>query len=144
MRKQLDVQTNRDTRLTTLRIQGFLLAGITVVLLGWAGSAQASDEFEAGFEYELGRVTAHHLAFMSHLFFFGFHPQPVVVHQHHPGCGHRPYRVHPRRHLRHHDRYDRQHHDERLHGQRRRYDGHARPGGSSYRGRRERDVRRRS
>jgi hypothetical protein len=46
--------------------------------------------------------------------------------------------------VRHHDRYGRPHHGERLHGQRRRYDGHARPGGSSYRGRRGHDARRRS
>ncbi len=146
MRKQLELQTIHGLRVMTNPVQGCVAAGVALVLLGLAGTAQAGDEFEAGFEYELGRVTAHHIAAVSHLLIFGFHPHQVAVYRHRDEQRYRPhgyhhrshYRSPHRRHVRHQMRHERRQHGEYARGHERSRDRHR---DTDRRGSRRRDAR---
>ena len=85
-----------------------LAAGVALGLFVGATQASASDDFRDAFEYELGRITAHHVAAVGQLLLFGVptvhHVYREHGHRHHCGCGHASYRykcAHRTRHARH-------------------------------------------
>jgi hypothetical protein len=103
MNRQNHFPSRRNTKLRR-RAKGLAASGIVLAIFGYSGSAQANESFESGFEFEIGRLAANHLAAMTHLVFGRHAYREVVVveakhrpvhrrhvkraHRHHARCGH--------------------------------------------------------
>jgi hypothetical protein len=104
MNRQCHFPSRRNTKLRRRRATSLAASGILLAIFGYSGSAQANESFESGFEFEMGRLAANHLAAMTHLAFGRYARREVVVveanprhahrrhvkpvHHHHARCGH--------------------------------------------------------
>jgi len=116
MNHQSNFSSRRNTTLHSRCTKGLAASGIVLAIFGYSGTAQANESFESGFEFEIGRLAANHLAAMTHLVFGRHAHREVVVveakhrpahrrhvkpvHRHHTRCGHatthRAHNPHPR------------------------------------------------
>ena len=78
MNCQSHFRSRRNTKLRRRRAKGLAASGMLLAIFGYSGSAQANESFESGFEFEIGRLAANHLAAMTHLV-FGRHAHREVV-----------------------------------------------------------------
>lgn len=78
MNRQIELQSVPNPTLGKRYARGAIASSFAVVLMAFAGNAQAGNEFEDGFELELGRLAANHVVAISHMV-LGLHAEPVVV-----------------------------------------------------------------
>ena len=78
MNRQIELQSVPNPTPRKRFARGAIASSFAIVLMAFAGNAQAGNEFEDGFQLELGRLAANHVVAMSQLV-LGLHAEPVVV-----------------------------------------------------------------